>query len=250
MEEANRLRKAEEEEIAQLKRALSAAKEDNRQGNMIRERSSGREEEFDKEEDELEDWGGNTLVDSEAAVLEEEKERPDSVRRNSKVKKNTSGSLKGRPVAAENFADASDDEEDLQSLHSMSMRSAEALSGASLRVQETEDLYTDTDEENDYGPPPARKSPKIKRRHQSSSSSSTRPSSVNDLMAQFQGFAPRSSSPIYMLDVHLTYGNSSSSESSIGYGAGIPGLIVNAGIGNINTSTISNVGNVKKVHRK
>jgi hypothetical protein len=108
LEEAKRLMKAEEEEIAQLKRALSAVKKDNRQSNKIRARPS--EKQSSREED---------GVDSEEAVSEKEEEQP--MRRSSKVKKNASGSLKRWLVAVEDFTD--DDEEDL---HSMSMRNAEA----------------------------------------------------------------------------------------------------------------------------
>ena len=185
---------------------------------------------------------GNSLVDLEEAASKEEEERP--VRRSSKVKRNASGSLRSWLVA-------------VKDLHSTCVRSAEArqkLSSASL----CEDDYLDTDEEvDDYAPPPSKKSPKAKSKCQTSSS--TRPRYADDLMAQFQDFTTmglgsntRSGSPMYrdMPGVHSnlyfpTYGPAfSPSMGSYRYGVGMPGLTVNVGIGNINISTISNVGNV------
>ena len=66
---------------------------------------------------------------------------------------------------------------------------ARNLSNTSLRVQETEDDYTD--EEDDYAPPPPRKSPKVTvKRKLQTSSSALLPHISDDLTAQFQGFMP------------------------------------------------------------
>jgi hypothetical protein len=175
-----------------------------------------------------------------------------------------------------------------EDFRSMSMRSAKArmargnVSSASLRV---EDNCTDTDEEDDYAPP--RKNPKVQRKTQTSSGKSpkakhrpqtsspgTHPrSNVDDLMAQFEGFTPmglgsnphrsrsrsnsRSSSPIYTPGVNSNpyfpaYGGSSSFPPPIGpygYGVGMPGSVINSGVGNIVSSIISNVGNDNSVNR-
>ena len=268
LQEANRLMEAEEEKIAQLKRAL-AAKEDNRQSNRIRRaRSSEENLRSSRQEDEEEnkEWEGNFTL--EEATSEEEDERP--VRRSSKAKRSASGSAKRLPVAAE---DSTDDEEDLQpfrssssrlrtarrklsgaslpeeDLHSTSMRSANLkvriprrnVSSASLRIQETDDDYTDTDEdEEDDSPSPSRKSPKVRRKPQTLSISL--PRQVDDLMTRFQGLTPvgldsdsRSGSPIYVPGVNPyfpTYGAPFSPPYGYGH-VGMPGLVVNAGVGNI-----------------
>ena len=315
LEETKRLMKAEEE-IAQLKRAL-AAKEDNRQSNKIQERLSEKksfrhEPVEDEEEDDV--FEGNFIV--EEASEEEEEERP--VRRSStKVKRSVSGSPRSRLVAVEYSSD--DDDDDLQSLrssnsrlgatrrrfssaslpeedfHSMSMRSAKArmargnVSSASLRVQETEDDRTDTDEEDDYAPSPPRKSPNVQRKSQTSSgktpkakkyrpqtSSGTHPHHVDDLMAHLEGLTPmglgtnphrsrsrsrsrsnsRSGSPIYMPGVNSNpyypaYGGSfPPGIGPYGYGVGMaPGSVINSGVGNIVNSIISNVGNDNSITR-
>ena len=285
LEEVNRLRKAEEEEIAQLKRALAAKEEDNRRNKNGRARSS--EKKRSRREDrvyevEEEEWEGNFIVEVEEASSEEELEWP--VRRSSKAKRNASGSPKRRLVPVE----STDDEEDLQSLSSsrlkasrrklsssslpeenfLSARSAKArmarrnLSSASLRVQDTDDDSTDTDEEDDYTPSPRRKSRKVNRKPQASSGT------VDDLMAQMglgdprrsrSGSNSRAGSPVYMGGVHPspyypTHGGSFSPPiGPFGYGVGVPGSIINTSVGNIVNSAISNVGNdnsVRKVYRK
>jgi hypothetical protein len=285
LEEANRLKKAEEEEIALLKRAL-ASKEDNQRSNRGRSRetkSSIHEIEVDEEENE--DWDVNLNVEEASEEEGEEEEQP--VRRNSS---NASGSPRRRLIAVE---DSTDDDEDLGSLMSSRLRTAHRkLSSASLpgedlhsvrsakarmarrnlsstslhRDQEMEDdCYTD--EEDIYARSPSRKTPKVKRRPKTSPGT---PHNVDDLMAQLQGFTPmgtsphrsgsnsRSSSPMYMPGIHSNpympaYGASFSPPiGPYGYGIGIPGSMVNSGVGNITNSTISNVGNdnsVKKVYR-
>ena len=270
LDEANRLMKAEEEEIARLKRILGA-NEDNRRNDKIQARSRQEDEVYEEGEEE---WGENFTVE---ASSEEEDEPP--VRRSSKAKRNASGSPKKRLVAV---VDSTDDEEDLQSLRrsrlrtarrkissaslreedftSMksakarmvcrktslpeedftSMRSAKArmarrkISSSSLRIQETEDDFTD--EDDDYAPLIPRKSPNANRKPQTSSGSRN----ADDLMTQFQGYTPMGSP--YRSRSESTSHSGSSSPLAI-Y---IPGLhIVN--------SIISNVGNdssVKKAYRK
>ena len=145
------------------------------------------------------------LIGSGTGVGTEEEERP--VRRSSKV---TLGSPMRQPVALKDSTD--DDDDDLQSLRSSRLRMAcwesssaslpegdlqsmsaktkmaRNLSNASLRVQETEDDYTD--EEDDYALAPPRKSPKVKRKPQTSSGTLPLPHTLDDLTAQFQGFMP------------------------------------------------------------
>ena len=297
LKEASRLKEAQEEEIARLKQTL-AAKENNRRNNKTRARSSERNtrssrQEVEVYEEEDGEWEGNLIVEG-ASEEEEEFEQP--VRRSSKARRNVSGSPKRRLVPVDDSTD--EDGEDLQSMRSsrlgpsrrnlssaslpeedfLSMRSAKArmarrnLSSASLRVHETEDDYTETDEEDNYAPSPPKKIPKGKRKPQSSSG--TLPREVDDLMAQLQGFTPignhrsrsrggsnsRSGSPIYNIPgVHSnpyfpTYGDSFPPPiGPYGLGIGMPGSIVNSSVGNIVNSTISNVGNdnsVRKVYRK
>ena len=203
----------------------------------------------------------------EKTSLEEELELPASVR-SSKAKRNASRSPKKRLVPV----DYKDDEEDaLQYLRSsrprtsrrklslasaslpegdfMSMRSAKArmaprnLSRTSLHVQETKDDCTeDEDSEDDCASLSPRKGRKAKRKPQNSSGN------VDDLMSQFLGFMPvglgsgsnlaRSGSPGYIGGVHPnpyipTYGGSISPPIVGPYGYGLPGLIVNSGVGNI-----------------
>ena len=265
---ARELEKAEEE-IAHLKRSL-AVKEDNMTRGRSSERRSSRQEVY--EEEDFDEWEGNFVVEE---ASEEELELP--VRRGgSNAKRSTSGSPRRRLVPV----DSTDDEEDLQSLRNSrlgtsrrklssaslpeedfkSSRSAKArmarrnLSSTSLHVHDTDEDYTD--EEDDYTrlPPRRKKSPKPKRKPQSSSGSN-----LDDLTAQFQGFVPmgmgsphrsgsnsRSGSPIYIGGIPM-YGG-----SPIGP-YGMPGSIVNSGVGNIVNSSISNVGNdnsVRKVYRE
>ena len=275
LEEANRFKKAEEEEIAQLKRTL-AAEEDNRRSNKIRAQSSEKksprqEDEVDEEEDE--EWEG-TFIAGEAS---EQEERP--VRRSSKVRRNALGLPNRRPVALKDSTD--DDEEDLQSLRSSRLRSAHRklsstslpegdlqsmgsakirmvrnLSKTSLRDQETE--YEYTDEEDDYAPSPPRKSPKVKRKPQTSCTLPL-PHISDDLTAQFQeymrmwpgsphwsGSNSRSGSPMYMPGMHSnpyfpTYcGSFPLPTGPYGYGVGMPGTVINAGIGNVTNTTMTN----------
>ena len=248
-EEANRLMKAEEEEIAQLKRVL-AAKENNRRSDNIQARSSEKKssrQEDDVYEEEEEEWEGNFIV--ETASSEEEDELP--VRRSSMA----SGSPKRRLVAVDS---TDDDEEDLHALRysrvtrrtaarrklssaslpedDLDLRSAKArtarrnLSSAPLP---TEDDYTDVDD--DHAPPPPRKSPNAIRKPQTSRN-------VDDLRAQFQGFTP----------TRMGLGSPYRSRSGSNSRSGSPIYIPPAGVHIVNT-IISNAGNdtsVKKIYRK
>jgi hypothetical protein len=252
LEEEKRLKKAEEEEIAQLKRA-PAAKEDNRRCNNIQARSSikkssRREADVVEEEDE----------DSEEASSKEVEERP--VRRSSKPEVRRDALWSPKSAVA-----------------GMPRRKP---STASLCVQETEDEYTDTDASEDSEDDSAPRAPPPKIKSKPQASSFTLPLNVDDWtrMAQLQGFPSMglgspyrsasgsnsrsdssSESPIYTPGVHSNpyfpmYGGSFSPPMGpYGYGAGMPGSVVNSGVGNIVNSTISNVGNdnsVKKVYRK
>ena len=223
LEEANRLKKAEEEKIAQLKRAL-ASEEDNRRSNKIRARTS--EKKSTRQEDE--EWEGNFIAEE---VSEEEEERP--VRRGSRIKRNTLESPKRRLVALEYSTD--DDEEDLQSTGSTKARMARRnLSSTSLRFQEKE--YDSPEEEDDYAPPPSRKSPKVKRNPQTSSRTLPLPRISEDLTAHFHqeimqmvpGSPPWSGpgSPIYVPGMHsnpMRYSSFPLSIGHYGYGLGMPG---------------------------
>ena len=221
LEEANRLKKAEEEEIARLKRRIAAElEEDNRRRNKIRARSSEKRSLRQEEEEE-----------------EEEEERP--ARRSSKIKKNALGSPKRRPVASKDSTD--DDEEDLQSSSSARARTARwNPSSTSLRFQETE--YESPEEEDDYAPPPSRKSPKVKRNPQTLSRTHPLPHISEDLMAHFQEFMQmgpgsphwsgsnsRSGSPMYIPGMHsnpyfpMRYGSFPLPTGHYVYGVGMPG---------------------------
>ena len=244
MEEANRLKKAEEEEIAQLKRTL-AAEEANRRSSAIQAQSS-KKHESSKEEDEIDEAQEDREVDFivEEATSEEEEDRP--VRKSSKVKRNCSGSPKRRPRVVEN---STDDEEDLQHLKSSKKRTARRKP-SSTSLGETEDEYTD---DEDRMPRPSRKSRKANHRPQSLPRSP--PLDVNDLMDRIKDFTPLGCN-LYgsQSDTHISspmYGPLVSAPSwPYGY---LPGTIVNSGIGNITNATIANVGNdnsVRNIYRK
>jgi Na+/H+ antiporter NhaD/arsenite permease-like protein len=246
------------EGIAQLKRVL-ATKEDNRQSNGIRAQSSEKNGSIQEDEDD-EEWEGILVV--EEASSEGEEEQP--VRRSSKVKRDASGSPKRLFLAVEDST--GDDEEDLQSLRSLSSRRrttrrklmhCTSTRSAKVKMARRKLLSaSDTDGEDGYAPSPPRKSRKV--RHRPQTSSGSLPRYEDDLMARFQGFTPmgpdsnsRSGSPVYMPGVRPnpyfpTYGPSF--PTPIGpYGVGMP--LINAGVGNIVNSTISNVGNDNSVER-
>lgn len=136
------------------------------------------------------------------------------------------------------------------------------LSPTPPHLEETEEQPTDEEK-----PPLPKKTPKVARKPQIPPGSP--PREVDDLMAQFQGFGTgvplggsphgsRPSTPMY----HLPYGSpfplpmgpeSYGYGYGYGYGGGVPGSVVNSGVGNIIHSTITNVGNdnsVRKIYRK
>jgi hypothetical protein len=230
LEEANRLKIAEEEEIAQLKRAL-AAEEDNRRSNKIRARSS--EKKSTRQEDE--EWEGNFIAEE---VSEEEEERP--VRRGSRLKRNALGSPK-------RWDSTDEDEEDLQPMRSAKARMARRdPSSTSLRFQETE--CDSPEEEDDSAPPPSRKSPKVKRNPQISSRTVPLPHILEGLTTHFQEFMPMGpgspswsgpGSPMYMMPgMHsnpyfpMRYSSFPLPTGPYGYSVGMPGT----GIGNVTTT--------------
>ena len=155
---------------------------------------------------------------------------------------------------------ASLSEEEFMFLRRAKARKArQNLSSASLRVQDKEDEYSATDEENNYAPSAPRRSPKAKRMPQTSSGN------VDDFMTEFQGFAPMGlgnphrslGSPIYVATMNSnpsfpTHDDSFASPiGPFGYGVRMSGSIVNSGLENVVNSSISNVGNdnsVKKVY--
>jgi Na+/H+ antiporter NhaD/arsenite permease-like protein len=188
------------EGIAQLKRVL-VTKEDNRQSNRIRARSSEKnlkssrhEVEVNIEEEEGEEWEGILIVE---ATSGEEEERP--MRRISKVKRDVSGSSKRRPVAIMDSTD--DDEGDLQSLRSSSSRlrtlrrkQLHSISTRSAKVGMARRKLLSASDTDDYAPSHPRKSPKVRRKLQTSSSSGTSslPRYEDDLtrMARFPSQGP------------------------------------------------------------
>lgn len=315
IEIANRLKKAQDEEIAELRRKI-AANEDSQRSTMIQVQSSTKKGNRPRIEDsEEEEWRGTVLV--EAATSEEEEEVRQPVRKNSKVKMNPSKSPSRRSVTLDSADDNDENsrssnsriktarrtssktfrvqeteegstDEDLRSLRSSKVKTARQKSSkASLRVEESEEEFTDDDyepppprknpkvnrssktkaarreetedestyDEEDYVPPPPRKNSKVNGPPRSSSGSPFR--EVDDLMAQIHGFTAsglgrsgsnsRPRSPMYPPQ----YGSPFS--PPYGYGIGVPGAIVNSGVGNITNTTISNVGNnnsIRKVYRK
>lgn len=250
VELANRLKKAREEEaMAKLDENIQRRSSDHAQ-------SSGKTNTSRRQEDVEEElrWEGTITVE-EPVISQEEEELPRPVKRNSKEKKNSSKSPKRRSVTLE---ECTDEEEDFQSLSSKMRRERRKVSNSSLRVEETED--ESTYEEASYVPPAPRKSPKVDR-----SSSRSPPRAMDDVKVQVIQFGnthhgsksnSRSGSPKHAhSNPYLPmYGLPFSPPiGPYGYGVGVPGTIVNSGIGNITNTTISNVGNdhsVKRIYRK
>jgi len=256
LEIANRLKKAQQEEMDKLRRIIAAG-EDSRRSNTIHAQS--RKNNYTSRQqgdDEEEGWGGNVAI--EGATSEEEEDVRQPARRGSKVKRNLSKSPKRRPVES----DDSTDDEDVRSLSSSRIRTAgRKLSSTSLPIHvETED--ESTDEEEDCTHPPPRKNPRVPVNRKPRSSSGSPSRDVDDFRAQINSFMPpvklgsphrsgsnsRSSSPMYLSTCHPF----SSSIKPYGYGLGVPGMVVNSGVGNITNTTISNVGNnrSKTVYRE
>jgi len=267
--EIERSRKSEEEEIAQLRRKIAAEERIKpMQVQSSRKKSSRVQSEVEEEEE----WEGNLMV--EAASSEEEEIIAQPVRTSSKVRKNLSKSPKRSSAIVDISTD--DDDDDLQSVRSSKARTARRKlssasfreedlpsrkkssnlspghrnrSSASLRVEGTDE---DTDEEEDYV-----SRQRAHRRHQSSPGS--HPIDVNGLMAHLTplglGGSPHwNGSGMHSNPYFPTYGASISPPvgPSYGYGMGLPGTIINSGVGNITNTTISNVGNnnsVRKVYR-
>lgn len=229
VEEANRLMKAEETEIARLKRTLAPEKDNRRCSaqSSTKNKSSREEDEIDDEQE------GSFIV--EEATSEEEEERP--VRRRSKAKKDRSRSPKRRPMDS-----TDEDEENYPHRQSPKTRTARRKPSSSLRVEESDDESAD---DEDHTPPPSRKGGKADRRPQSLPSRRRPLSEVDDLMGQIKDFIPFG---FYgsQSDSHLgspMYG------SLVSFPRGpLPGTIVNSGVGNIISSTIANVGNDNSVN--
>ncbi|KAF8816226.1 hypothetical protein BYT27DRAFT_7333566 [Phlegmacium glaucopus] len=230
MDIANRLKKAQQEEIAQLKRKIAA------------EEASGRSATNHEEEE----WEGDVIIE-EATSEEEEEVR--HVNKSSKAKRNPSKSPKRR-FASRSSSDSTDEDEDVQTTRSSKTKTAgRKPSRTSRRVEETEG--ESTDEEEFYIPPPPRKSPKVNGKPRSLSGSP--PHHLVDFMTKFDGLIPlksnsRPGSPVYL----STCQPASSSISSFGFHTGVPGTMVNSGVGNITNTNISNIGNnkSKRIYRK
>ena len=115
------------------------------------------------------------------------------------------------------------------------MRTAQQkVSSTPLHFEETEDQPIDEEKS-----PPPKKGPNVARKPQIPPGSPSH--EVDDLMVRFR--RPLTSD----------HGSSFNSPMYYGYGGGVPGTVVNTGVGNITGTIISNVGNdnsVKKVNRK
>ena len=218
--------------------------EDDRGSIKTRARSSkkksSRQEDKVYQEEHLDEWEGNFVV--EESPSEEELELP----------VNASGSPRTRLVPV----DSTDDEEYLQSLWSSRLRmSRRKLSSASLPkedfkarrnakarmarrnlssaslLRDMEDDYS-TDEEDDCRRLPPRKSFKAKRKPQTSSDN------LDDFMARFQGFMPMG---MGMGSPHRSGSNSLS---------GSPIYIVGSEISSNAYSNVGNDNSVRKVYCK
>ncbi|KAF8816232.1 hypothetical protein BYT27DRAFT_7238066 [Phlegmacium glaucopus] len=125
---ANRRKKAEEDEIAELKRRL--ADQDSRRSVSVQSHRRG----SPMPQDEEAEWRGSVVVEGASSEEEEEAGRP--VRRSSKAKSNPSKSPRRWLVSSSE----STDEEGFQSLRGSKIGTAgRKPSRTSLRVEETED---------------------------------------------------------------------------------------------------------------
>ena len=244
VETANRLKREEEDEIAELRRTIAAGRRSiTPQVQPSKDKTSSTQ----KDDSELE----------EDEKKERRRKKEDELGRKTN---NPDRSPKRPHRASEAYTD---DEKELHRI--LKTRTArQKLSSSPLHFEETEEDLS-TDEEKS---PPAKKGPKVSRKPQIPPGSL--PREVDDLMAQFQGFGTplgsarssphgsRSGSPMY----YSPYGsplppsmppNSYGYGYGYGYGGGVPGTIVNTGVGNVTNTIVSNVGNdnsVQKVYRK
>jgi hypothetical protein len=287
---ANRLKKAEEEEMAELRRIIAAGGRNSMpQAQPSKNKRSYTQE--DESEDEK-DWRRKE---------QEELGRKANSRRSP-----------ARPHGAESFTDdeeplgkskmrtarhgaleSSTDDEEESPRKSKTRKARRKLSRTPPHSEESEDQSTDAEKS-----PPPNKGPKIARKPQNPPGSPPRDGDVDDLMAQFQRFGTplgssphgsRSGSPMYyppygyplpssmapngyggsvpgtspqgsgtsspMYYPPYGYPSPLSMAPNGGYGGGVPGpgSVVNTGVGNITNSVVQNVGNdnsVKKVYRK
>jgi len=241
LELANRLRKAEEEEMAELRRKIAADNDSRQSATQVqssKKKSSRRQDEVGEGE-----WRGGFTVEGATSEEEEVERRP--VRRGFKVKKAPSKSPRRRPAVSEDSA--GDDEEDFPLRNPKIRLAGRRPSSTSLRVEAEDDsMYEDEDDL----PPRPRKSARANREPQGSSGSTP---DLSGLLTQFRG------TPMGLGSSHgsgsnsyfPTYG-SHSSPAMVPYGYA-PGTVVNSGVGNITNTTFSNVGNnnsVKHVYRK
>jgi hypothetical protein len=238
VEMANRLKKEEEDEMAELRRTIAAGRRSiTPQVQPSKDKTSSTQEDDSEFEDEK----------------ERRRKKEDELGR----KTNPRRSPKRPHRALETFTD------DEKELHKIS-KTRTARRNTPLHFEETEEDLS-TDEEKF---PPPKKGPKVARNPQIPPGSL--PREVDDLMAQFQGFGTplgsagssphgsRSGSPMY----YSPYGsplpppmppNGYGYGYGYGYGGGVPGTVVNTGVGNVTNSIVSNVGNdnsVQKVYRK
>lgn len=265
--EIERSKKVEEEEIAQLRRKIAAEE----RTKPMQVQSSKKNSRVQDEVDEEKEWEGDFMVEEATSEEEEEEIIVQPVRRSStNVRRNPSKSPKRPPIVD---VSTDDDDDDVQSVRSSKVKTARRklssasfreedlpsrkssklkpvhrnLSRTSLRVETDED----TEEEEDYV-----SRPRVNRKPQSSPG--RRPVDVDGLMAHLTplglGGSPHWNGSGMHNPYFPTYGGSISPPMGpYGYGMGLPGTVINSGVGNITNTTISNVGNnnsVRKVYRK
>ena len=269
VEAANRLKKleAEEKEMAELRRRIEAG----RRNNMSQaqpsknKRSSTQEDESEVEKD----W---------------RREEQEELRRKVNPRRSPHRAGPSSHEALESFTDVGEEPP-------RKPRTARSkLSRSPSHFEDTDEQSTDDPSTDEETSPPPKKGPKVGRKPQIPPG--TLPREVDDLMAQFQRFGTplggsphgsRSGSPGpmnyppygYPVPPSMApngYGGGVPGSGPHGsgptspmyyppygyplngvYGGGVPGSIVNSGVGNITNSTISNVGNdnsVQKVYRR
>ena len=237
IETAKRLKKAQEE-IAKL-RQKTGHEEDNRRTTIQGE--SSKRKNSPKRYKREEERGGDVTIE----IITEDDVEGRPAKRSSKARRKPSKSPKKQPVTLEESSD--DSVEVLESPEILRRK----LSGISLRVEDTEDESSDDDELEDDRH--SRMGPKVNRKPHNSSRNPLR--DADDLMAQMNGFMPfgwnsHGGSSMYTRNTHCDpYLSTLWVEPCAFSGLGI----VNSGLGNLTTATISNIGNdnsVKKVYRK
>ena len=184
VEKAKLLKKAQDEEIAKLKRKIAAGEDNQRHATIQAQSSKEKKSQRRQDEAEVEDERRVNLMPmvAEENTLEGEVQQP--VRRSPKVMNTSKASRR-------------EDMDDIRSLNSKLRTTRLTPSNTSRHVEETEEESPEeespekesTAEEAEYKPPRPRRNPKVNRKPQSPSSASPRHDVDDQWRNQFQGFA-------------------------------------------------------------